>query len=61
MLFVLQHTQTRQHAALQLKLDEIPHALPSADDRLINLEAAPAGDRLAVERRHSALRTLSAT
>ncbi|WP_407343595.1 low affinity iron permease family protein [Pengzhenrongella phosphoraccumulans] len=56
MLFVLQHTQTRQQAALQLKLDEILHALPSADDRLISLESAPAGERLAVERRLSALR-----
>jgi len=41
MVFVLQHTQTRQQVALQLKLDELLRALPEADSRLIRLESAP--------------------
>jgi low affinity Fe/Cu permease len=56
MVFVLQHTQTRQQAALQRKLDEILHALPEADSRLINLESASGEDIAAVEQRHSVLR-----
>lgn len=56
MVFVLQHTQTRQQAALQRKLDEILHALPGADSRLISLESASDEDIAAVEQRHSALR-----
>jgi low affinity Fe/Cu permease len=38
MLFVIQHTQARQQAATQRKLDEILHALPEADDALVRLE-----------------------
>jgi low affinity Fe/Cu permease len=38
MLFVIQHTQARQQAATQRKLDEILRALPGADDALIRLE-----------------------
>ena len=56
MVFALQHTQTRQQAALQRKLDEILHALPEADGRLINLESASDEDIAAAERRHSAIR-----
>ena len=56
MVFALQHTQTRQQAALQRKLDEILHALPEADSRLINLESASEEDIAAVEQRHSAIR-----
>jgi low affinity Fe/Cu permease len=56
MVFVLQHTQTRQQLALQHKLDEILHALPEADSRLISLESASVEDIAAVEQRHSALR-----
>lgn len=56
MVFVLQHTQTRQQAALQRKLDEILHALPEADSRLINLESASEEDIARVEQRHSVLR-----
>jgi low affinity Fe/Cu permease len=40
MVFVLQHTQARQQAVTQRKLDELLHAQPTADDRLIALEAA---------------------
>ncbi len=40
MVFVLQHTQARQQAVTQRKLDELLRAHPSADDRLIALEDA---------------------
>lgn len=56
MVFVLQHTQTRQQDALHHKLDEVLHALPEADDRLIKLESASDSEVVEVERRHSALR-----
>jgi low affinity Fe/Cu permease len=56
MVFVLQHTQTRQQEALHHKLDEILHALPEADSRLIKLETASDSELLDVEVRHTALR-----
>jgi len=40
MVFVIQHTQARQQAATQRKLDEILHALPGADNALLSLEQA---------------------
>jgi low affinity Fe/Cu permease len=40
MVFVIQHTQARQQAATQRKLDEILQALPSADNALMALENA---------------------
>jgi low affinity Fe/Cu permease len=56
MVFVLQHTQTRQQAALQRKLDEVLLVLPGADERLIKLESS-SGDHIAtVEQRHADLR-----
>jgi low affinity Fe/Cu permease len=56
MVFVLQHTQTRQQDALHHKLDEILHAVPGADNRLIQLEAAPDAEMIEVELRHAARR-----
>src|SRR5450432_3237383 len=41
MVFVIQHTQARQEAVTQRKLDEILRALPAADNSLITLEEAP--------------------
>src|SRR6478672_10556588 len=41
MVFVIQHTQSRQQAVTQRKLDEILRALPGADNALITLEKAP--------------------
>jgi low affinity Fe/Cu permease len=41
MVFVIQHTQARQQAVTQRKLDEILRALPEADKSLITLEKAP--------------------
>jgi low affinity Fe/Cu permease len=40
MVFVIQHTQARQQAATQRKLDEILQALPGADNALLSLEHA---------------------
>jgi low affinity Fe/Cu permease len=40
MVFVIQHTQARQQAATQRKLDEILQALPEADNALLALEHA---------------------
>jgi low affinity Fe/Cu permease len=40
MLFVIQHTQSRQQVALQLKLDELIRASPVADDLLVHIELA---------------------
>jgi low affinity Fe/Cu permease len=40
MVFVIQHTQARQQAATQRKLDEILRALPGADNSLLTLEHA---------------------
>lgn len=42
MLFVIQHTQSRHQLALQLKLDELIRASPSADDQLVRIESAAA-------------------
>jgi low affinity Fe/Cu permease len=51
LLFVIQHTQSRQQAVLQLKLDELIRASPNADDLLVHLEAA--GDQELIEREES--------
>jgi len=40
MLFVIQHTQSRQQIALQLKLDELIRSSPHADDHLVKIEKA---------------------
>ena len=40
MVFVIQHTQARQQAATQRKLDEILQAMPGADNSLLTLEHA---------------------
>jgi low affinity Fe/Cu permease len=56
MVFVLQHTQTRHELALQRKLDEILRAIPTADNRLINLEGAPEEDLEAHTRRYAAIK-----
>jgi low affinity Fe/Cu permease len=40
MVFVIQHTQGREQAATQRKLDELLRALPEAQDDLIMLEDA---------------------
>lgn len=41
MVFVIQHTQARQEAVTQRKLDEVLRSLPAANNSLITLEEAP--------------------
>jgi low affinity Fe/Cu permease len=53
MVFVIQHTQSRQQLALQIKLDELLRALPQADDRFVHIEVG--SDELQeLETRHTA-------
>ena len=51
MLFVIQHTQSRQQVVLQLKLDELIRTSPQADDLLVHLEGAD--DEELIEREQS--------
>jgi low affinity Fe/Cu permease len=48
MVFVIQHTQSREQTATQMKLDELIRALPQADDHLVHIEAA--SDQELIER-----------
>ena len=52
MVFVIQHTQSREQAAIQLKLDELIRALPAADDHLVHVEVGADEELLALEQRH---------
>ncbi len=49
MVFVIQHTQSREQAATQHKLDELLRALPEAQSGLIMLEEASEETMLEVE------------
>lgn len=49
MVFAIQHTQGREQAATQRKLDELIRALPGADQSLMMLEEAPRRFMLEVE------------
>ena len=46
MVFVIQHTQARQQAATQRKLDEVVRAVPTANNRLIAVEEAASDGEL---------------
>jgi low affinity Fe/Cu permease len=59
MVFVIQHTQSRQQAVTQRKLDEILRALPDADNALITLEKAPDRDLRQATRKHRDVRETS--
>jgi low affinity Fe/Cu permease len=52
MVFVIQHTQAREQAATQRKLDEILRSLPAADKSMITLETAPDRELRAAARAH---------
>jgi low affinity Fe/Cu permease len=53
MVFVIQHTQSRQQAVTQRKLDEILRALPESDKGLIALEGGSDDElRKATQRHH---------
>jgi low affinity Fe/Cu permease len=56
MVFVIQHTQARQQAATQRKLDELLRALPEADNALLTLEHASDHELRATRMRHSEIR-----
>ena len=56
MVFVIQHTQSRQQIATQRKLDEILRALPHADNTLIALEDATDDTLISTRAAHRDLR-----
>lgn len=56
MVFAVQHTQARQAAATQRKLDELLRAIPSANNRLIALEEVPEPELQALNHRDIAER-----
>jgi low affinity Fe/Cu permease len=49
MVFAIQHTQGREQAATQRKLDELIRALPGANESLMMLEEAPKQVMIEVE------------
>ena len=59
MVFAIQHTQGREQAATQRKLDELIRALPGADEGLMMLEEAPRQFMLDVEDEHRDIRSKS--
>ena len=59
MVFVIQHTQARQQAVTQRKLDEILNALPEADPALITLERATGAELRRAAVRHREVRETS--
>jgi low affinity Fe/Cu permease len=56
MVFVIQHTQAREQAATQRKLDEILQALPGADNSLLMLEHASDDELRATRDSHLEIR-----
>ena len=54
MVFVIQHTQSRQQLALQMKLDELLRALPQADDHFVHIEVGSEAELEELESRTSA-------
>jgi low affinity Fe/Cu permease len=52
MVFTIQHTQSREQAATQLKLDELIRALPGADDHLVHVESGADEELAELEQRH---------
>jgi low affinity Fe/Cu permease len=51
MVFTIQHTQSREQAATQLKLDELVRAIPAADDRLVHVESGADQELVELEQR----------
>ena len=56
MVFALQHTQARQQAAVQRKLDELLRVQPGADQRLLHVESAHPAELDALAERHEDVR-----
>ena len=65
MVFVIQHTQSRQQLALQMKLDELLRALPQADDHFVHIEVGSDDELQELENRttahHAAVREVDAS
>lgn len=61
MVFVIQHTQSREQEATQRKLDEILAALPDADNSVISLEHAPDEQLREAGRKHRDVRDSHST
>jgi len=59
MVFTIQHTQSREQAATQRKLDELLRALPGAAESLMMLEEAPKEFILEVEEEQREVRSES--
>jgi low affinity Fe/Cu permease len=57
MVFAIQHSQQREQAATQRKLDELLRALPGADESLMMLEEAPKETLLDVEEEQRGVRS----
>lgn len=54
MVFVIQHTQSRQQLALQIKLDELLLSMPQADNRFVHIEVGSDDELQELETRHTA-------
>jgi low affinity Fe/Cu permease len=59
LVFVIQHTQSREQLVTQRKLDEILRALPRADNSLIGLEEGSDAQLTSVHADHRKLRALA--
>jgi low affinity Fe/Cu permease len=59
MVFAIQHTQGREQAATQRKLDELIRAVPGADEAFMMLEEAPQRFMLEVEGEQREIRSNS--
>ena len=59
MVFAIQHTQAREQAATQRKLDELIRAIPGADEPLMMLEEATKEEMLDVEEDQRDVRAMS--
>jgi low affinity Fe/Cu permease len=55
MLFLIQNTQNRDTAALQLKLDELLRAMHGAENAFINLEELAEEDLTRIKERYASL------
>ncbi|MHB1598216.1 MAG: low affinity iron permease family protein [Acidimicrobiales bacterium] len=61
MVFAIQHTQGREQAATQRKLDELIRALPGADESLMMLEEASSEMMLEIEEEQRDIRSMTPT
>jgi low affinity Fe/Cu permease len=59
MLFLIQNTQNRESAALQLKADELLRAMRGAQNAFINLEELNEGDLLIIKERYAKMAELA--